>query len=251
MHLTEVYPIMPLRDHFYPPLSRTSTYQEVHGQWPAVIVQQLGRLLPSNFIAGPHVHVGAQVEVDVATFEKESARLFGGVENGGVVTQLWAPPQPSLEVQTALGDFDEYEVRVYDAQRERRLVAAIELISPANKDRPEARSQFVAKCAALLRSGVCVVLVDIVTSKQFNLYSDLLSLIGERDPSLPDPPSSTYAVSCRWHPRGIDYWLETWNHDLSPNQPLPNLPLWLEENLAISLDLEASYEQTCRDLRIA
>lgn len=216
-----------------------------------VIVQQLGRLLPSNFIAGPHVHVGAQMEVDVATFEKESARSFGGVENGGVATQLWAPPQPSLELQTALGDFDEYEVRVYDAQRERRLVAAIELISPANKDRPEARSQFVAKCAALLRSGVCVVMVDIVTSKQFNLYSDLLSLIGERDPSLPDPPSSTYAVSCRWHPRGIDYWLETWNHDLSPNQPLPNLPLWLEENLAISLDLEASYEQTCRDLRIA
>lgn len=247
---------MPLRDHFHPPISRTSTYQEVHGGWPMVIVQQLGRLLPSNFVAGPHVHVGAQVEVDVATFENESAGTYGEVRHGdaehlGVTTQLWAPPQPSLQVQTALGDFDEYEVRVYDTQRERRLVAAIELISPANKDRPEARSQFVAKCAALLRSGVCVVLVDIVTSRQSNLYSELLSLIGERDPSLSNPPSATYAVSCRWHPRGVDYWLETWNHDLSPNQPLPNLPLWLDENLAISLDLEASYEQTCRDLRIA
>jgi hypothetical protein len=216
-----------------------------------VIVQQLGRLLPSNFVAGPHVHVGAQVEVDVATFENESPRSFGTAEQGGVATQLWAPPQPSLEVQTALGDFDEYEVRVYDAQRERRLVAAIELISPSNKDRPEARSQFVSKCAALLRSGVCVVLVDIVTSKQFNLYSELLSLIGKRDPSLPQPPSSIYAVSCRWHPRGINYWLEAWNYDLSLDQPLPSLPLWLSESLAISLDLDASYEQTCRDLRIA
>lgn len=247
---------MPLRDHFHPPLSRTSTYQEVHGGWPMVIVQQLGRLLPGNFVAGPHVHVGAQVEVDVATFENESGGSYGEVkhgeiEHGGVAKQVWAPPKPSLQVQTALGDFDEYEVRVYDAQRERRLVAAIELISPANKDRPEARSQFVARCAALLRSGVCVVLVDIVTSRQSNLYSELLSLIGERDPSLSDPPSATYAVSCRWHPRGVDYWLETWNHDLNPDQPLPNLPLWLDENLAISLDLEASYEQTCRDLRIA
>ena len=242
---------MPLRDHFSPPLSRTSTYQEVHGGWPMVIVQQLGRLLPSNYIAGPHVHVGAQVEVDVATFENESARSVGDGDHGGVATQVWAPPQPSLEVQTELGDFDEYEVRVYDALRARRLVAAIELISPANKDRPETRSQFVAKCAAMLRSGVCVVLVDIVTSKQFNLYSELLSMIGERDPSLSNPPPATYAVSCRWHPRGADYWLETWNHVLSPNQPFPTLPLWLAENFAISLDLEASYEQTCRDLRIA
>jgi hypothetical protein len=34
-------------------------------------------------------------------------------------------------------------------------------------------------------------------------------------------------------------------------QPLPCLPLWLTEDLAVPLDLEASYEQTCRDLRIA
>jgi len=241
---------MPLRDHFHPPLSRTSTYQEVHGGWPMVIVQQLQRLLPDNYVAGPHVHMGSYVEVDVATFEHESVHGNVESEQGGVATQVWAPPQPSLEIQTALGDFDEYEVRVYDVRRERQLVAAIELISPANKDRPQTRSQFVSKCAALLRSGVCVVLVDIVTSKDFNLYNDLLSLIGERDPSLPVPPPATYAVSCRWHPRGAAYWLETWNHTLSPGQPLPILPLWLADNFAISLDLEASYEQTCRDLRI-
>ena len=34
-------------------------------------------------------------------------------------------------------------------------------------------------------------------------------------------------------------------------QPLPCLPLWLTEDLAVPLDLEASYEQTCRDLRVA
>ncbi len=241
---------MPLRDHFHPPLSRFSSYQEVHGQWPAVLVQQLGRLLPANYVAGPHVHVGAQIEVDIGTFEHGSTLGTSRSEPGGLATEVYAPPQPSLEVQTALGDFDEYEVRVYDVERGRRLVAAIELISPGNKDRPENRGQFVSKCAALLRSGVCVVLVDIVTSKDFNLYGELLSLIGERDPSLSAPPPATYAVSCRWHPRGADYWLETWQHPLCSNQPLPILPLWLTENLAISLDLEASYEQTCRDLRI-
>jgi len=247
----ENIPIMPLRDHFHPPLSRSSSYQEVHGQWPAVLVQDLGRLLPANYVAGPHVHVGTQIEVDVGTFERESTLSDSGVANGGLTTQVYAPPRPSLEIQTALGDFDEYEVRVYDVQRERRLVAAIELISPGNKDRPETRAQFIAKCASLLRSGVCVVLVDIVTSKDFNLYSELLSLIGEHDPTLSAPPSATYAVSCRWHPRGAEFWLEAWNQTLRPHQSLPILPLWLSETLAISLDLESSYEQTCRDLRIA
>ena len=55
-----------------------------------------------------------------------------------------------------------------------RLVAAIELISPANKDRPEHRSQFTSKCAALLRQGVSLVLVDVVTARNVNLYADLL-----------------------------------------------------------------------------
>lgn len=242
---------MPLRNHFYPPLSRSSSYQEVHGQWPAVLVQQLGKKLPANYVAGPHVHVGAQIEVDVGSFEQDSFQNKDETNSGGVATQVYAPPKPSLEVQTALGDFDEYEVRIYDAQRDRRLVAAIELISPGNKDRPETRSQFIAKCASLLRNGVCVVLVDIVTSKDFNLYGELLSLIGQQDPSLSSPASAIYAVSCRWHPRGAQYWLEAWNHTLNINQALPTLPLWLSENLAISLDLEASYEQTCRDLRIA
>jgi hypothetical protein len=36
-------------------------------------------------------------------------------------------------------------------------VAAIELVSPANKDRPEQRSQFTAQCAALLRQSVSLV----------------------------------------------------------------------------------------------
>jgi hypothetical protein len=48
---------------------------------------------------------------------------------------------------------DEYEVRVYDTQRHRRLVAAVEIVSPANKDRPEHRRAFVTKCAAMRRTS--------------------------------------------------------------------------------------------------
>jgi len=199
------------------------------------------------------VHLGAEVEVDVATFESPSAAREPHAESdeAGVVAAVWAPAEPTLAVETELSDFDEYEVRVYDTRRGRRLVAAIELISPANKDRPEHRSQFTAKCAALLRQGVSVVLVDVVTARDVNLYADLLDLIDRSDHSLGMRPSATYAVACRWRPRGASRWLETWYSELKPGLPLPCLPLWLTDDLAIPLDLEASYEQTCRDLRIA
>jgi peptide/nickel transport system ATP-binding protein len=44
--------------------------------------------------------------------------------------------------------------------------------------------------------------------------------------------------------------LETWVHPLALGQSLPTLPLWLAENLAVPLELEQSYEETCRILRI-
>jgi hypothetical protein len=31
---------------------------------------------------------------------------------------------------------------------------------------------------------------------------------------------------------------------------LPTLPIWLQDDLAVSLELEASYEEACRALRI-
>ena len=244
---------MPLRDYFHPPLSEVSSWEEIHGGWPMVIVQQLGKLLPPQYTAGPRVHLGSEVKIDVAAFESEpAAETLGSYsEEGAAVATAWAPAKPTLAVETELSDFDEYEVRVYDTRRGRRLVAAIELVSPANKDRPEHRSQFTSKCAALLRQGVSLVLVDVVTSRNVNLYADLLELIGQWDPSLGERPPGTYAVACRWRPRGASRWLENWNQSLKPGLPLPRLPLWLTEDFAIPLDLEASYEQTCRDLRIA
>jgi hypothetical protein len=244
---------MPLRDHFRPPVSQQRSWGEIHAQWPAVIVQQLSQLLPAQYSAGPRVHLGAEIEIDVATFVSEPVMAtYGTIDpQAELASPLWRPAEPTLTVETDLADFDEYQVRVYDMRLERRLVAVIELISPANKDRPEHRQQFTAKCAALLRQGVSIMLVDVVTVRDANLYASLLQLIGQRDPALGERPPGTYAVACRWNPRSASRRLEAWYHRLAPGAPLPCLPLWLSDELAIPLDLEASYEQTCRDLRIA
>jgi Protein of unknown function (DUF4058) len=204
---------MPLRDHFRPPLAKRRSWEGVYGGWPAMMVEGLNRDLPQRYVAEPRVHLGSAIEVDVP-------------------------------------DLAEYEVRVYDEESEQRLVATVEIVSPANKDRPEHRRLFVAKCAALLQQQVCVTIVDLVTTRSANLYCDLLDLFGQTDPSLADARPPLYTVTCRSKRRENAWFLETWAHPLTLGQPLPTPPLWLTESLAVPLEFEESYEETCRILRI-
>jgi hypothetical protein len=244
---------MPLRDHFRSPLDDTFSWEGIHGGWPMVIVRQLRKRLPPGYIAEPMVHSGWQVEVDLGAFEAERPAYSGVTENGGgVATAVWAPARPSVAVEPAVPEFyDEYEVRVFDIRRKRRLVAAVEIVSPANKGRPEHRNLFVAKCVDLLRKGIALSVVDLVTVRKSNLYADLMAFIGQADSALGEPPQPVYAASCRWIKRGDRLRLETWSHALALGQPLPTLPPWLDEELVVPLDLETSYEQACQDLGIA
>lgn len=53
-----------------------------------------------------------------------------------------SPPQPTPTLEPRLSKQDVYEVRIYDSRRNWRLAAAIEIVSPSNKDRPETRGTF-------------------------------------------------------------------------------------------------------------
>lgn len=244
---------MPLRDHFRSPVNDQHAWNELHGGWPMMLVRQLFDILPAGYVAAPSVHVGQLFEIDVSTFELDESAATGqltGVTNGGTATATVPTPTQTLEAD--LADQDEFEVRVYDADRGRQLVAAIELVSPANKDRPENRRAFAAKVATLLQKDVCVSIVDLVTIRQFNLYADLLALIGVTDPQLDPTPPHLYAVTI--HPRkrpARRSLLDVWHYPMTIGQPLPTLPLWLAPDLRVLLPLEPSYEETCRLLHIA
>jgi hypothetical protein len=238
---------MPLRDHFHPPLTDRTSWDGFHGGWPMVMVQKLNALLPARFVAAPMIHLGSEIEIDVASFDQQNEKNFTPIDH----QTSWQLSDPSMVIETELLKVDNYEVQIFDENHNRKLVATVEIVSPSNKDRPESRQTFVAKCEALLKKGVSVAIVDIVTNKHFNLYIHLLELIGETDSAFEPEPSSIYAVACRWIPRGRKHYLETWSHKLQIGQPLPTLPLWLAENFYVPLDLEATYEETCRALRIS
>jgi hypothetical protein len=244
---------MPLRDHFRGPVEKKHSWDELHGGWPMMIVQQLFPILPDGYVAAPSVHLGTLFEIDVSVYDPDAAAERterADIGSSGVATL--ATPTPTLTMETDWPDQDEYEVRVYDERHGRRLVAAIELVSPGNKDRPESRRAFVAKVAAQLQDDVCVSLVDLVTIRHFNLYGDVLELIGRPDLAADVHDTFLYAATLRGrkrlHQRPV---LDAWFYPMIVGQPLPPLPIWLDVDLRVMLELEASYEETCRLLHIA
>ena len=67
----------------------------------------------------------------------------------------------------------------------------------------------------------------------------------------PRKPPPLYAAACRWARRDEAWYFESWTHPLTLGQPLPTLPLWLADDLAVPLELETTYEETCRIFRLA
>src|SRR6266536_2501791 len=106
---------MPLRDHFHPPLSKRSRWDALHGAWPTLMVMDLNSRLPPRYIASPRIHLGSEFEIDVAASERNGSSAHadeGSMGEGTGGTSLWAPPQPTMIIETDLPDIDEYEVQI-------------------------------------------------------------------------------------------------------------------------------------------
>jgi hypothetical protein len=93
-----------------------------------------------------------------------------------------------------------------------------------------------------------VTIVDPVTNRTANLYGQLLDELGATRTAV--SRSSIYAATCRSRRSGPRWRLEAWEHELAVGAALPTLPIWLPADLLVPLELEATYEETCRSLRI-
>jgi hypothetical protein len=242
---------MPLRDHFRPPLVNLRHWESFHAAWATEIMRTLNRkVLPAGCFAEAQVHVGSRVEIDVATFEQEDRLSNGPGEGhgGGVAVEAWAPPQTSLVMPAVFPD--EIEVQIFRTSGGPTLVAAIELISPGNKDRPEARRAFTAKCASYLQQGIGLVIVDNVSERQANLHNELVHFLEQPEGfQFADEPA-LYAVAYRPSRRETGDRIEIWLATLALGQPLPVLPLALRGVATIPVDLESTYATTCQDSRL-
>jgi hypothetical protein len=202
-------------------------------------------VLPPGYYAVPFLDRDGPVEIDVAALHNSGAAAPAGGPDG---PQPWTPADPGLAVAVEWPATDEVGVEVFADDGDPRLVAAVELVSPRNKDRPRSRQAFVAKCAGHLRRGCGVVVVDAVTTRRADLHADLLAAVGAEPAA--GSPAGLSAVSYRPVGRDAAGQLQAWSEALEVGRPLPTVPLWLGGEVPVPLDLEASHTAACADLRI-
>ncbi|HEX8200657.1 MAG TPA: DUF4058 family protein, partial [Isosphaeraceae bacterium] len=160
---------------------------------------------------------------------------------------VWAPPRPTRAAPLSFADPDLFEVQVYTDATGPRVVAAIELISPANKDRPAHRRAFAVRCASYLQAGISLVLVDVVTQRSGDLHDDLLRLLDVApEPSALDLYAGAYRITLMREVTRLEFWLES----LAVGSILPVLPLWISPDQCLPLNLEQAYVAACASSRI-
>ena len=243
---------MPLLDHFRPPVSPTWPWESMHTMWIAALAEHLNlRVLPPGYLALTTVSFGGRIEVDVPTVQRNGT-LHSDASTSPAANTPWGPPTATLTLPAVMPDTA--EVRILDSATGNRLVAAIELVSPGNKDRAAARQAFVAKCASYLFSGVGLIIVDVVTVRLANLHNELVALLEPTNPSELPPDARVYAVA--YHPvrsedgEPLAAAVEMWPSVLTVGEALPTLPLALRGGPIASVDLETTYMAARRRMRL-
>lgn len=240
---------MPLLDHFHAPLAPRRHWESFHVNWAGAMADALNEQLPEGFFAEEHAQLGGRVEIDVATFaDTTTAPSASTGQTTTLPLRLWAPPAPALVLPAAFPDT--FEVLVFHSEGGTTLVAAVELVSPANKDREPHRRWFAIKCASYLAQGVALIIIDVVTCRQANLHNDMMQLLGHQDTAAMADDAALYAVAYRPIRRGDQDQIDIWPFTLALGQPLPVLPLALNAELCLPLDLETSYVTACQRRRL-
>jgi hypothetical protein len=129
-----------------------------------------------------------------------------------------------------------------------QLIAALEIVSPCNKDRTEAKEAYTSRYLGYLRLGVHLLLVDVLPRpKDFSFADAIASGLGLQLPSLPPPCAAAYRVG-EAVPAGdeVGSLVGLWRRPLQIGQPLPALPLPLNVHQAVPIDLEETYRRAAK-----
>ena len=130
------------------------------------------------------------------------------------------------------------------------MVGAVELVSPGNKDRPETRRAFAAKCSSYLQMGMGLVIVDVVTERLANLHDDLMRLMEKPEMFFFPGQTDLYAVAYRPARHKDGDQIDCWTAPLAVGQELPTMPLALRGGPTLPLELEATYVEARRRSRL-
>lgn len=216
-------------------------YHDLDVAWLPEIRKALNRVLPEGYYALAEQHAGASI-ADVLTLH-ESSQLTEPIAPStasGALLVAEAPPRVRWKETIEGSAVQRRRTLAIRHVSGHRLVAILEVISPANKDRVNHVEDFAAKVVSALDAGVHVLIVDLFPPGPHD-PSGLHGIIHQRmeqsneQYALPADEPLTLA-SYVAGPR-IDVYLE----HLRVGATLPEMPLFIRPDRYINVPLESTY----------
>jgi hypothetical protein len=220
-------------------------FHDFHNAWITHIRDVLnGGLLPPDFYALAEQHAGRLV-ANILTLH--ASRPHGEPpplppDSGGLALAE-APPK----VRRRLTAVETYRQRRRTVAirhvNGHRLIALLEIVSPANKDRLESVEEFAAKAVEALDLGVHVLLVDLLPPGRHDprgMHGAVWNEFDEGPYDLPVTESLTAASYVAGPPA------EAYLEHFAVGGTLPEMPLFLRSDRYVPVPLEASYESAYR-----
>lgn len=217
-------------------------WEGVHLLWMTKLLRDVKRELPPGYRAYlgtvPALAVGAPAtkpDVRVRSALPALPRTPAAAERADAMEPDIEVAVATLEPNTALF-----------VEREGSLIAAVELVSPRNKDRAAARESFATRAAAYLHSSVHFLVIDVHRRPAgFSIADAIARELEIEQPALPPPLAVSYRVGDPAATGGR--MIAIWRRELSPGDMLPRLPLPLTVDQSIPVDLESTYMAAARD----
>lgn len=228
---------MPLHDWSRVP---AGLFHHFHQDWSIELARTLNRgRLPKGVVALVEQKAGPR-ESDVLAIEaRQRQRPLTSEANGGVATM--SPPQTQIVRRTTKDFYADRANRIVVRHHLGRMIAVMEIVSPGNKDSRFALRQFVEKTVDFLRSGVHVLVIDLLRPTlrdPAGIHKLIWDEIEEEDFSLP-PGKDRVLVS---YETGSDR--AAFIELVGVGDPLPEMPLFLTTDLHVQVPLEAAYQAT-------
>ena len=223
---------MPLHDW-----TKLRGWSGLHIYWMVNICDDIKTKLPEGFRA----YLGSSpiVAIDDPPGQPDvSVRQTNGGTQGTLESGESDPFQPDWEGQVAT---IEAETSVY-IERNGRLVAAVELISPGNKDGSEKKANYTARYLGYLTNGVHLLFVDLHPRPFAFSFADEIA----KRLQLPQQPSlqAPYAISYRVHSDSSgETALAVRHFALKVGDVLPSAPLAIGFPDVAIVDLEGTYRK--------
>jgi hypothetical protein len=214
-------------------------WDSLHLVWQNQLLDWVQPLLPEGYRA----YLGA---VPALTIDTPNGRPDLGVRTWPPAGEaaVTAPPatiEPDVE---AVGTFTLDPLRAVHIDFHGRLIAAIEIVSPRNKDRPAARERYLGRYLGYLHQGVHLLLTDLLPRPaDFSFADAIVANLGIGRPPCPAPFAVSYRVG-ESVPEGTLVGL--WQRPLRVGEPLPTIPLALGVREEIPIDLEHTYREAAR-----